>query len=272
MVLPILIFGLEVVFSSVSEILMLERCQLSYLGLSLAFLSVFPPMQFTYFSVHFQLNFYCSRLTFHFCFACCLSLMVTPLNVFFSAVLTILSMVSNHIVSILNELDFPDVDDLATIFPSNQAWSAFVKSTLYLHFYDLLDSEVHKMPSLAQISVIHPSKMAKIHPILSYTKGDVKLNRLNNFHLRLLLHCSVHNKDTSMFHISDKYDQRSAVCPACRIWKIVSILSPFAQLMFTSERDGAPSCASPQMRFCFSICSVVFGSPAQISNSRYYNF
>ena len=71
------------------------------------------------------------------------------------------------------------------------------------------------MPSLAQISVIHPPKMAKIHPILSYTKGDVKLNRLNNFHLRLLLHCSVLNKDTSMFHISDKYDQRSAVCPAC---------------------------------------------------------
>ena len=216
MVLPILIFGLEVVFPSASEILMLERCQLSIFRIILGL-----PVRAPSYAIHYLLGTLPIKLLLlkaHLSFL--FRLLSLPDNnifkrLFLSRFHNSQYGFSNHIVSILNELDFPDVDELTTIFPSKLAWSAFVKCTLYLHFYDLLDSEVHKMPSLAQISIIHPPKMARIHPILCYTKGDVKLNRLNNFRLRLLLHCSILNNDTSMFHISNKYDQRSAVCPAC---------------------------------------------------------
>ena len=142
MVLPILIFGLEVVFPSASEILMLEHCQLAFFIRIILGFPVYAPS----YAIHFLLSTLPIKLLL---FKAHLSFLSFPDGntfkcLFLSRFNNSQYGFSNHIVSILNELDFPDIDDLATIFPSNQAWSAFVKSTLYLHFYDLLDSKVHK--------------------------------------------------------------------------------------------------------------------------------
>ena len=82
--------------------------------------------------------------------------------------------------------------------PSKLAWSAFVKTSLHCLFRDTFDSSATSMPSLSDLVALEPPKLSKIHPILTYTKGDTRFVRINNLRLRLLLHCSF---STSIPHL-----------------------------------------------------------------------
>ena len=90
-----------------------------------------------------------------------------------------------------------------------------MKTSLRCLFRDTFDSSATSMPSLSDLVALEPPKLSKIHPILTYTKGDTRVVRLNNLRLRLLLHCSFLNQHTSSFRTSARYSSRSPICPVC---------------------------------------------------------
>ena len=77
-------------------------------------------------------------------------------------------------------------------------------------------SSATHMPSLSNVVNLHSKLNGRPLPLIASFKGDIGLSRLNNFRLRLLLHCSILNKDTAAFHIRPTRS-RSPLCPVCRM-------------------------------------------------------
>ena len=114
-------------------------------------------------------------------------------------------------------LIFPPVKELlGSPLPSKQAWMAHIHSTLLFSVADSLTSSATHMPSLSNVVNLHSKLNGRPLPLIASFKGDIGLSRLNNFRLRLLLHCSILNKDTAAFHIHPTRS-RSPLCPVCKM-------------------------------------------------------
>ena len=118
---------------------------------------------------------------------------------------------SNRIHSILEEMVLPSVSELTLSLPSKKAWNAHIRATLLLSVGEQLQREAATKPSLSNARLLHSKFNGKP---LSIFKGDIGLSRLNNFRLRLILQCSILNKDTSSFH-SLPGRVRDPTCPLC---------------------------------------------------------
>ena len=80
---------------------------------------------------------------------------------------------------------------------------------------DQLLSAASHMPSLAEVTKIPSKCNAKPTRIISCFRGNISLTRLNNFRLRLLLHCAALNEDTAVFHPRINRS-RDPTCSLCR--------------------------------------------------------
>ena len=114
LVLPILIFGLEVQFPTDSEILMLERCQLSILRIILGLPNRVPSVSLHYLlgMLPIKLLLFRSHLSFLYRLLS-LSDTATSKCLFLSRYQTAKYGFSHQINSILGDLDLPDVVDPA---------------------------------------------------------------------------------------------------------------------------------------------------------------
>ena len=109
---------------------------------------------------------------------------------------------------ILQELDLPFMKDLLSSFPTKLAWKAHVRATLLI----LVDEQL-KQAALSLNYVVNLHSKLNGKPLPSF-KGDIMLTQLNNFRIRLLLHYSILNGDTSAFHACpDRV--RDPICPVC---------------------------------------------------------
>ena len=104
---------------------------------------------------------------------------------------------------------------------SPQSWHGqplLRRLSVHLDFQEMVVVSSHEMSSLSDIASISPPKISKVHPIISYTKGDTQLSRLNNFRLRLLVHCSWlnhHSDHTAVFRSTDRFPVHSSLYPVC---------------------------------------------------------
>ena len=214
--LSILRFGLEVIFPTKSEILMLERCQLAILKSIVGL-----PTRSSNAAVHFLLGTLPMRLLI---IKAHLSLLFRILTLPDSATAKAILLAryetsssncySRRIGMILQELDLPFVKDLLSSFPTKLAWKAHVRATLLILVDEQLKQAALNMHSLNYVVNLHSKLNGKPLPIIASFKGDIMLTRLNNFRIRLLLHCSILNGDTSAFHARpDRV--RDPICPVC---------------------------------------------------------
>ena len=163
LVLPILIFGLEVLFPTDSEITMLEQCQLSILRIILGLPNRVPSVSLHYLLGMLPIKLLLFRSHLSFCTDRLLSLSDTATSkcLFLSRYQTARYGFSHRINSILGDLDLPDVVDLMSIAPSKLAWSAFVKTSLHCLFRDTFDSSATSMPSLSDVVALEPLNYLK---------------------------------------------------------------------------------------------------------------
>ena len=218
--LSILSFGFEVLFPSMSEIRMLDRCQLAILRIILGL-----PVRAPSIAIHhltgtlpFKSRIYGAHMSFLY------RVLSLPEDSVSRAVFIWrydshpASGFCHHVFNILEELDLPHPADLLQLgLPSKQVWKAHVKSLLYLQAHDHLISSVCNMVTLSNFYDVSPNLKGKPSCIINLFKGDVSLARLHQFRLRLLLHCSELNADTVSFWSNCNNRVRSSICSLCSL-------------------------------------------------------
>ena len=136
---------------------------------------------------------------------------------------------SHRIGVILQELDLPPVKDLISSTPTKLAWKTQVRATLLLSV-----DEQFRQAALNYVINLHSKLNGKPLPIIASFKGDTMLTQLNNFRIRLLLHCSILNADTLVFHACHGRS-RDPVCPVCNAasedaYHFIAVCPPLQQV------------------------------------------
>ena len=127
----------------------------------------------------------------------------------------------HHISNVLEELNLPQPEDLLISLPSKLAWSAHIKSLLYLEVYELFLSSSSHMSTLSDVSInVTPNLKGKPSKILSVFKDNISLGRLHQSRLRLILHCSDLQSHTTSFRTKPATNttcitHRNSICPLC---------------------------------------------------------
>ena len=117
--------------------------------------------------------------------------------------------------SVLETLSLPSIPELSISLPPKKAWKALIKTLSFEDLYEQI--EFSSMPSLSDIARLPPeSKYGRPATIIHSFKKDLKLSRLSNLRIRLLLHATSLASHTCSFHPIGCLP-RSPVCLLCSL-------------------------------------------------------
>jgi hypothetical protein len=215
---PILLYGFDLITPTNSELVILERAQLTILRIILG-----VPTRTSTIAIHAILGtlsikyliYYRQLLLLHSILS--LPPSSTQRRLLLSRLHTAnkRSFITN-VQEILTELDLPDVVLLSQQLPSKRSWKCLIKTLLFGNLAD--DFETQQACSVSLKRAAHLSNniiLGKMAPFLLFSKGDVSLSRLLNFRIRLLLGCSCLNVDTAAFHVRPGRS-RAPLCSLCK--------------------------------------------------------
>ena len=142
--------------------------------------------------------------------------------------------------SVLETLSLPSIPELSISLPPKKAWKALIKTLSFEELYDQIEFSL--MPSLSDIARLpHASKYGRPAVIIHSFKKDLKLSRLSNLRIRLLLHATSLASHTCSFHPIGGLP-RSPVCLLCSLGVCEDILH------FLSECPRLHSIRDPWLR------------------------
>ena len=120
----------------------------------------------------------------------------------------------HRLISSLDTLCLPSLQDLMANPPSNRAWKALTKTMIHEMFREVsLNPDTPS--SLIDLVRNPPPKYGHPMDILLISKHNLRLARLSSLRIRLLLHVSSLGAHTSPFRLSDRFPVRSDDCLLC---------------------------------------------------------
>ena len=242
--LAILSFGLEVWAPTKTELLMMERSQLRILRTILGVPSHVSSLEIHFLSGTLSVSQLVIQKQARFVH----SVMALPADAVSRSILIYratqssppLSSLIHSFDSVLETLSLPSIPELSISLPPKKAWKALIKTLSFEELYDQI--EFSSMPSLSDIARLpHASKYGRPAVIMHSFKKDLKLSRLSNLRIRLLLHATSLASHTCSFHPIGGLP-RSPVCLLCSLGVCEDILH------FLSECPRLHSIRDPWLR------------------------